>query len=121
MNGQLALNLLLAASGGLQAAALALRAAGKHRAALWLAGSNAGLALGMALLFFIALAKAKPWEHLGPVEIAFVGVEAAAVLAAAVGLARRSASGWLFWPVWGWNFTFAVALLYGKLLLHVCA
>jgi hypothetical protein len=49
----------------------------------------------------------------------FVALEATAAGAAAVGLAKRRESGWLFWPVWLWNFVMVYALVRLRFFLRL--
>ena len=103
------LNVLLAAAGFVQLGALATRIAGPKRAALAMAGANAVLALALTLLIFGGALTSR--EKIGAASALFVVLEAAAAGAAAIGLAKRRESGWLFWPVWLWNFAMVYALV----------
>ncbi|MGA7623340.1 MAG: hypothetical protein WB630_01830 [Candidatus Acidiferrales bacterium] len=103
------LNVLLAVTGFLQLGALATRIAGRKRAALAMAGANAALALALTLLISGGALMSR--EKIGASTALFVALEATAAGAAAVGLAKRRESGWLFWPVWLWNFVYALVRL----------
>ena len=104
------LNVLLVVTGSLQVGALATRIAGRKRAALAMAGANAALALALTLLISGgALVNREKIDAATPV---FVALEAAPAGAAAIGLTKLRESGWLFWPVWLWNFVMVWALVY---------
>lgn len=103
------LNVLLVVAGFLQLSALATRIAGRKRAALAMAGANAALAFALTLLIFGGALGSR--EKIDAAAVLFVALEAAAAAAAAVGLAKRRESGWLFWPVWLWNFVMVYALV----------
>jgi hypothetical protein len=106
----LLLNVLLVVTGSLQLGALATRIAGRKHAALVMAGANAALALALTLL--IAGGALANREKIDASTAAFVALAAAAAGAAAVGLAKRRESGWLFWPVWLWNLLMVYALVH---------
>ena len=103
------LNVLLVVTGSLQLGALATRIAGRKHAALAMVGANATLALALSLLIFGGALASR--EKIDTASAAFVPLEAAAVGAAAIGLAKRRESSWLFWPVWLWNFAMVYALV----------
>ena len=103
------LNVLLAVTGFLQLGALATRIAGRKRAALGMAGANAALALALTLLVFVGALGSR--EKIDAAAVLFMAPEAAAAGAAAIGLAKRTETGWLFWPVWLWNFVMVYALV----------
>jgi uncharacterized membrane protein len=77
-------------------------------------GANAALALALTLLICggETLASREKIHAVSAVAAVIVALEAAAVGAAAFGLAKRRESGWLFWPVWLWNFVMVYALVY---------
>jgi len=95
------LNVLLVVTGALQVGALVKRLAGRNRAALAMAGTNAALALVLALVDFVVVMRSN--QKMDLAEAAVVVLAAAATGAAAIGLAMRRESSWLFWPVWIWN------------------
>jgi hypothetical protein len=99
------LNVLLVVTGCLQLGALVTRMAGRRHAALAMAGANAALALVLTLLIISG------GEKIDAAIAVFVGLEATAAGTAAIGLAKRKESGWLFWPMWLWNFLMVYALV----------
>jgi hypothetical protein len=111
------LNVLLVVTGFLQLGALATRIAGRKRAALAMAGANAALALALTLLISVGALTSR--EKIGAAIALFVALGAAAAGAAAIGLAKRRESGWLFWPVWLWNFVMVYALVYMRFFFRV--
>jgi hypothetical protein len=44
-------------------------------------------------------------------------LQVAAAVAAAIGLAKRRESGWLFWPMWLWNFVMVYELVHLRFFL----
>jgi hypothetical protein len=111
------LNVLLVVVGFLQLGALATRIAGRKRAALATAGANATLALALTLLIYSGALASR--EKIDAAAALFVALEAAAAGAAAIGLAKRRESGWLFWPVWLWNFVMVYALVSLRFFLRL--
>ena len=107
------------AGGGLvvQLGALATRMAGRRHAALAVAGANAALALALTLLISGGALVSR--EKIGAAAALFVALGAAAAGAAAIGLAKRRESGWLFWPVWLWNFVMVYGLVYMRFFFRV--
>jgi hypothetical protein len=99
------LNVLLLVTVSLQLGALATRILGRKYSALAMAGANAALALALVLVTFRG-------EKIKAAIVVFVALNAAAAVAAAIGLVKRRESGWLFWPVWIWNFLMVWALVY---------
>lgn len=104
------LNVLLVVTGFLQLGALATRIAGRKRAALAMAGANAALALALTLLISGGALASREKIDTATAAV-FVALEAAAAGAAAIGMAKRRESGWLFWPVWFWNFVMVYVLV----------
>ena len=104
------LDVLLVVTGFLQLGALATRVARCKRAALTMAGTNAALALAPSLVIFAEFLQSHERIELGPVVL--FALQVAAGVAAAIGIAKRRESGWLFWPVWLWNFAMIYALVY---------
>jgi hypothetical protein len=96
------LNVLLVVTGSLQVGALATRIAGRKRVALAMAGTNAALALALTLQDFVVFMRSN--QKMDLAEAALLALAVAAAGAAAIGLAMRRESVWLFWPVWLWNF-----------------
>ena len=103
------LDVLLVVTGSLQLGALATRVAGRKRAALAMAATNAALALAFSLMIFAEFLRSHERMELGPAVI--LALQVAAAVAAAIALAKRTESGWLFWPVWLWNFVMVYALV----------
>ncbi len=104
------LNVLLVVTGSLQLGALATRVARRKRAALIMAGMNTALGLAFSLMIFAELLLSQ--EGIEFRLVALFTLQVAAAVAAAIGLAKRRESGWLFWPVWLWNFAMIYALVY---------
>ena len=106
---ELPLNVLLVVTCSLQLGALATRVARRKRAALAMAGTNTALAFAFSLLIFAEFLqsheKREPWLAV------LLVLPVAAAVAAAIGLAKRRESGWLFWPVWLWNFVMIYELV----------
>lgn len=96
------LNLLLVVTVSLQLGAVATRVAGHKRVALAMAGTNAALAFAFALMILAEMLRNHGRFELWPDVLLVLAVCAA--VASAIGLAKRSESGWLLWPVWLWNF-----------------
>jgi hypothetical protein len=111
------LNLLLVVTGFLQLGALATRITGRKRAALVMAAVNAAIAL--ALTLFISVGALTSRERIHVVNALFVTVEVGVAGAAAIGLAKRKESGWLFWTVWLWNFVMVYALVRVRFFLQL--
>jgi hypothetical protein len=111
------LNVLLAVTGSLQLGAVATRIAGRKHAALAMAGANAALGLALALLIFGAALASR--EKTDAATAVVVALEATAAGAAAIGLAKRRESGWLFWPVWVWNFVMVYGLVRFRFFFRV--
>jgi hypothetical protein len=105
------LSVSLVVTGSLQLGALVTRIAGRKQAALGIAGANAVLGLALTLFGF--------WGGPARENVVFGALEAAVAGAVAIGLARRRESGWLFWPVWLWNFVIVYALVYLKFFFRV--
>lgn len=104
-------------TGSLQSAALATRLARCKRSALALAAANVALALVFSLTIFAEFLHSHERLEFRP-AVYFV-LQVAATFAAAVGLANRKESGWLFWPVWLWNFALIFALVYLRFFFRV--
>lgn len=111
------LNVLLVVTGSLQLGALATRLARCRRAALIMAGTNTALALAFSVMIFAEFVQSHERIELGPVVL--FALQVAAGVAAAVGLAKRRESGWLFWPVWLWNVAMIYALVRLRFFFHV--
>ena len=111
------LNVLLVATGSLQVGALATRIAGRKRVALAMAGSNAALALVLTLLDFVVFMRSN--QKMDLAQAALLALAVAAAGAAAIGLAKRRESVWLFWPVWLWNFGMIYMLIYLRFFFRV--
>jgi uncharacterized membrane protein YhaH (DUF805 family) len=75
-----------------------------------MAGTNAALALAFSLMDFPSSWRSHESRELWPVVLFALAL--AAALATAIGLAKRRESGWLFWPVWLWNFVMIYVLVY---------
>ena len=103
------LNVLLVVTCSLQLGALTTRVAGRKRASLAMAGTNTALALAFSLLIFAEFLQSH--ERLDLRLAVFLVLQGAAAVAAAIGLAKRRESGWLFWPVWLWNFVLIYELV----------
>lgn len=106
------LNVLLVVTGCLQLGALATRVVGRKRAALAMAGTNTALAFAFSLVIFAEFLLSHDRMELGPAIL--FALQVAATVVAAIGLAKRRESGWLFWPVWFWNFV----MIYGLVRLR---
>jgi len=111
------LNVLLVVTGSLQLGALATRVAGRKRAALAMAGTNAALALAFSLVMFVEFLTSQ--EGLDLRSAVLFALQVAATVAAAIGVAKRRESGWLFWPVWLWNFAMVYGLVYLRFFFRV--
>jgi hypothetical protein len=111
------LNVLLAVTGSLQLGAVATRIAGRKHAALAMAGANAALALALTLLIFGALLANR--EKIDAPTVVFVALQGAAAGAAAIGLAKRRESSWLYWPAWVWNFVMVYFLVHLRFFFRV--
>ena len=111
------LNVLLAVTGSLQLGSLATRIAGRKHAALVMVGANAALALVSTLLIFGAALTSR--EKIDAATAVFVALEAATAGVAAIGLAKRRDSDWLFWPVWAWNFVMVYVLVQLRFFFRV--
>jgi hypothetical protein len=82
-----------------------------------MAGANALVALALALFIFIGpLTNGQKPEAIAALIVA---LEVAATAAAAIGLAKRTESGWLFWPVWLWNFVMIYGLVYMRFFFRI--
>jgi hypothetical protein len=103
------LDVLLVVTGSLQLGAVATRLAGRRRAALALAGTNTALALALSLMEYRQFLQGHEGMEAG--RAVFFVLPVAAAVAAGIGLAKRTGSGWLFWPVWLWNFAMIYALV----------
>ena len=111
------LNALLVVTGSLQVGALATRLAGRKRVALAMAGTNAALALALALLDFVVLMRSNQKMELADAAPLALAVTAAG--AAAIGLAKQRESVWPFWLVWLWNFGMIYLLIYLRFFFRV--
>ena len=80
-----------------------------RKGALRQRSSNAAVALGLTLLTSVGLLTSM--EKIDAAFAVFVALEAAATGASAIGPAKRRESGWLFWPVWLWNFVMVYGLV----------
>jgi hypothetical protein len=111
------LDVLLVVTSSLQLGAVATRLAGRRRPALALAGTNTALALALSLMEYRQVLQG----HAGmePGRAAFFVLPTAAAIAAGMGLGKRKESGWLFWPVWLWNFVMIYALVVFRLFFRV--
>ena len=107
------LDVLLVMTGSLQLGALGTRVAKRSRAALALAGTNTALAFAFSLMIFAEFLQSHErrelWEAV--LLVLLLVLQMAAAVAAAIGLAKRRESGWLFWPVWLWNFVMVYELV----------
>jgi hypothetical protein len=103
------LNVLLVVTCSLQLGALATRVAKRSRAALALAGTNTALSFGFNLMIFAEVLQNR--ERIEFWLALLLVLQVAAVVAAAIGLAKRRESGWLFWPVWLSNFVMVYELV----------
>lgn len=103
------LNGLLVVTGAVQLGALATHIAGRKRAALAMAGANAALALVFALVIFGGALAHR--ENIDTPNAVIMTLAVAAAAGAAIGLIKRKESGWLFWPVWVWNFAMIYVLV----------
>ena len=107
------LDVLLVVTGSLQSGALGTRVAKRRRAALALAGTNTALAFAFSLMIFAEFLQSHErrefWEAV--LLVLLLVLQVAAAVAAAIGLAKRRESGWLFWPVWLWNFVMVYELV----------
>ena len=107
------LDVLLVVTGSLQLGALGTRVAKRKRAALAMAGTNTALALAFSLMIFAEFLQSHErrelWEAV--LLVLLLVLQMAAAVAAAIGLAKRRESGWLFWPVWLWNFVMVYELV----------
>ena len=105
------LTVLLVVTCSLQLGALATRVAKRWRAALAMAGTNTALSFAFSLMilaeFLQSRERMKPWLAV----LLLLVLQVAAAVAAAIGLAKRKESGWLFWPVWLWNFVMVYELV----------
>ena len=93
----------------MQLGALATRVTRHKRAALALAGTNTALAFVFSLMIFAEFLQSH--ERMKPLLAVLLVPQWAAAVAAAIGLAKRRESGWLFWPVWLWNFVMIYELV----------
>ena len=105
----LPLDVLLAVTGALQLGALATRVIGRRRAALLMAGANA--VLGFALSLMVLAGAVGSHERMELTLIVLVALQVAAAVASTVGWIKRREPGWVFWPVWLWNFAMIYALV----------
>jgi hypothetical protein len=96
------LNVLLVVTVSLQLGAVATRVAGRKLVALAMAGANAALAFAFALMILAEILRNHERIEFWPDVLLALAVTAA--VASAIGLAKRSESGWLLWAVWLWNF-----------------
>jgi uncharacterized membrane protein YoaK (UPF0700 family) len=107
------LDVLLVVTGSLQLGALGTRVAKRRRAALALAGTNTALAFAFSLMIFAEFLQSHErrefWETV--LLVVLLVLQVAAAVAVAIGLAKRRESGWLFWPVWLWNFVMVYELV----------
>jgi len=108
---------LLVVTSSLQLGALATRITGRSRAALALAATNNALALALSLMEYRQVLQGH--EGLEPWRAVFFALPMAAAVAAGMGLAKRKESGWLFWPVWLWNFAMIYALVVFRFFFRV--
>lgn len=111
------LDVLLVVTGSLQLGAIATRIAGRKRAALAMAEANAALALALTLLDVVVLMRST--EKMELAQAVILALAVAAAVAPIMGLAKRRESGWLFWPVWLWNFVMVYVLIKLRFFLHV--
>ena len=113
------LSVLLVVTSSVQLGALATRIARRKLSALAMAGANAALALALTLLIFgRPLVNGRKLDA-APAVFGVGALALAAAVAAAIGLVKRSESGWLFWPVWLWNFVMVYALVYMKFFFRL--
>lgn len=95
----------------LQLGALAMRVTKRSRAAFAMAGTNTALSFAFSLMIFAEFLQSrermKPWL----LVLVVLTLQVAAAVAAVIGLAKRRESGWLFWPVWLWNFVMIYELV----------
>jgi len=107
------LDVLLVVTSSLQLGALGTRVAKRRRAALALAGTNTALASAFSLMIFVEFLQSHErrefWET--ALLLVLLVLQVAAAVAVAIGLAKRRESGWLFWPVWLWNFVMVYELV----------
>jgi tellurite resistance protein TehA-like permease len=115
------LNVLLVLSVSLQLGALATHVTGRKLAALAMAGMNTALALAFTFMIFAEFLRSHERRQPGDVALLLleVAVAVAAAVAAAIGLAKRRKSGWLFWPVWLWNFVMIYFLVYLRFFFRI--
>ncbi len=111
------LNVLLVVTGSLQLGALGTRLARCKCAAFIMVGTNTALTLAFSLMIFAESLQSHERIELGPVVL--LALQVAAGVVAAVGLAKRRESGWLFWPAWLWNFAMIYALVRLRFFFHV--
>ena len=107
------LDVLVVVTASLQLGALGTRVAKRRRAALAMAGTNTALALAFSLMIFVEFLQSHErrefWEVV--LLVLLLVLQVAAAVAAAIGLAKRRESGWLYWPVWLWNFVMVYELV----------
>jgi tellurite resistance protein TehA-like permease len=111
------LDVLLVVTGSLQLGAPATRAARCNRAALAMSGTNAALALAFCVVIFAEFLRNHERTELWPAVV--FALQVAATVATAIGVAKRIGSGWLFWPVWLWNFALIYALVYLRFFFRI--
>ena len=100
---------LLVVTCSLQLGALATRVAKRRRAALAMAGTNTALSFAFSLMTFAEFLQSR--ERMKFLLAVLLVPQWAAAVAATIGLAKRRESGWLFWPVWLWNFVMVYELV----------
>lgn len=111
------LNLLLVVIGSLQLGALVTQVAGRKRVALAMAGTNAAITVALCIVVLVGFLRNHGRFELLPTV--FVVLNVAAATAAAIGLAMRRESDWLFWPVWLWNFVLLYLLVQLRFFFHL--